>query len=359
MNYIKRNIENHFFVKVVNNHLTPEEEEYFDSWLAESDSNKERFADFVHLWEKLGEDEITDIPAAEEIWQNISNEISVNQTNKSLINSKPAHKEKFDFRDHRESKYRKIGLWFVRAAAVFLIFFLLHMVLRKEPPRLIESEKVTVNSNRTYIRSTGKGEKAIVPLADGSIVYLNSGSKLTYPRYFDSVTREVLLDGEAYFVIERNEQMPFKVQAGNLITEVLGTEFNVRGRKPGRIDVTVISGKVKTYRSENRQETVEIDNGEMLKFSDQSGFKKIKNIDISKILAWRENKLAFSRTPFEDVLQEIELNFGIRTKLLNEELKSKTLTGVFETDSLNEIILALSISLDVDIYRKGNYLIVE
>lgn len=359
MKLFSKNIENHFFVKVANNKLTTEEAEFFNEWLEESDSNKEKYTDFIHLWEKLGEDEPPDTPDADEMWENI--EDSINKETSIIFNEIKRDVNSYNFNSIqiKDSKYQKVGLWLVRIAAILLLFGLIHVFLRREPPRLIENTQISKSTSQTYIRSTKKGEKAVIPLADGSIVYLNADSKLTYPRYFDSITREVILEGEAYFVIEKNMQKPFRVAVENVVTEVVGTEFNIRNRKPGEIDVAVIKGKVRTFNSTIENVIIDIDRGQMVKFNKKSGFEKLSKIDISEILAWRQNKLAFNRTPLADVLQEIELNFDIRTKIINTNIIDKTLTGVFKTDSLNEIILALSISLDVNIVRKGNYLIVE
>ena len=80
----------------------------------------------------------------------------------------------------------------------------------------------------------------------------------------------------------------------------------------------------------------------------------LKKVDVSEYTAWKYNKLAFNNTPMTQVVQEIEIFYNVRISILNESIKNKRLTGVFEADSLDDVLSAISLSLNVDINRKGN-----
>ena len=92
--------------------------------------------------------------------------------------------------------------------------------------------------------ASSRGEKSIITMNDGSRVYLNSSSTLSYPATFPSDKREVFLEGEAFFEVTRNENRPFVIRSGNLTTKVLGTSFNVNAFDANNISVSVATGKV-------------------------------------------------------------------------------------------------------------------
>ena len=91
---------------------------------------------------------------------------------------------------------------------------------------------------------TQSGQKSTLVLADGTQIRLNAESSLSYPEKFEGNTREVVLEGEAFFDVARDESRPFIIKSGDLVTTVLGTTFNVKAFPNEQMAVTVVSGKV-------------------------------------------------------------------------------------------------------------------
>ncbi len=365
MGKINKTIDSQFLVRVIKNEVSPEEKEYFESWLNESNKNKEYFGDFLLLWEKMDRVDVPEPPDTAKQWNEISNLISEEKPNKNeeLTQSQtvgaaqPPKVYKMKYDKKKPASVSSIGVWFVRIAAVILVAVGLHFFLDNTSQQVPVSGNKKVATQQTYERVTAKGERATVPLADGTVVYLNADSKLIYPRYFLGNERKVELKGEAYFVVVSDKHRPFRVFVNKTITEVVGTEFNIRYRND-KLSVVVTKGVINAY-EENSEEKIRVEKGEIVGFENEGGFSSPEKVDVNEHIAWRKNKLAFRNTSLEEVLKEIEIFYNVAAQLENEKVKNRRLTGIFSTDSLDEVLAAVSISLDVEITRKGRNIIVK
>ena len=130
----------------------------------------------------------------------------------------------------------------------------------------------------------------------------------------------------------------------------------MKNRNDG-ISIVVAEGSVRT--STSVYEKVQtLRRGEMITYSQKNNNPKPVKADLSHYLAWRSDKLAFSHTPLVEVVEEIKRYYNLEAIFLKEKLKSKTLTGLFNTDSLDKIISIINLTLDIRIDRNGNKLIV-
>ena len=122
------------------------------------------------------------------------------------------------------------------AAAVLLVFFFAGRFL------LNTSGNVTVSAIE---QKTANGQQREIKLSDGTVVRLNAGSTITYPKTFSDTLREVTLSGEAFFSVAKNPKCPFIIHTGEIITRVLGTSFNVRAYPENEdVQIAVVEGKV-------------------------------------------------------------------------------------------------------------------
>jgi transmembrane sensor len=344
-------IDENFLLKIIQNVKTPEENELFQTWLNESDENKSKYSEYRKLWKDVSEFPVEENLGKEDQWNVIYKAIS--ETRESEQRKTPHSNSHSDYRSIRKRNYASGG-WLFKAAAVLIIALLSYQLYDWN------SESSVVPQNKPelqyYTRVAEKGEKAVVKLGDGTIVYLNTASEIRYPKYFEKYERRIEFTGEAYFEVASDAMRPFRVYVGNTVTEVVGTEFNIYNRN-NDFRIVVTQGKVKTYIKES-EEKIDLVKGEMLEFSDSVGFSIPKSIDVKDYLSWRENKMAFSDTPLAKVLEEIEINFNVNSVIKNKTLKNKKLTGTFNTNSLHEILTAISISMNIDIERNGNTIIV-
>ncbi|SDM34896.1 FecR protein [Daejeonella rubra] len=157
---------------------------------------------------------------------------------------------------------------------------------------------------------TPKGGKYQVRLPDGSKVWLNSASTLSYPTAFTGTERKVKLSGEAYFEIASNKKIPFRVESDGQIVEVLGTHFNINSYDDEDFTkTTLLEGSVKVIlnsKSDVLGKTRMLKPGEQsLTNSKQPGIR-IENADTEKAIAWKNGYFKFKNTPIQQIMREVE-----------------------------------------------------
>ncbi|HEY8954639.1 FecR family protein [Chitinophaga sp.] len=158
--------------------------------------------------------------------------------------------------------------------------------------------------------TTQKGNQYHLTLPDGTKVWLNAASSITYPTAFTGKERRVAISGEVYFEVMKNQQKPFIVQQGDMRVEVLGTSFNVNGYGDGEaLRTTLVEGKVKVEKGsagsilEPGQQAV-ISNGGGAIFIDH-------NPDIDAVLAWKNGSFAFKDAGIEAIMQQVQRWYNV------------------------------------------------
>ncbi|MDB5120265.1 MAG: FecR protein [Sphingobacteriales bacterium] len=154
-----------------------------------------------------------------------------------------------------------------------------------------------------------KGGKCQIVLPDGSRVWLNSASTLSFPITFAKTERKVTLTGEAYFEIAHNKKVPFRVESDNQIVEVLGTHFNIKSYKDeAYTKTTLLQGSVRIILRSPQLKTPKT---QLLKPGEQSLTNssqpeiKIESTDTAKVNAWKNGHFSFNNTPLQDIMKEI------------------------------------------------------
>lgn len=177
--------------------------------------------------------------------------------------------------------------------------------------------------------NVANGTTQTVHLADGTTVTLNSGSSLSYPRWFNIWERTVSLEGEAFFEVTKSGQ-PFTVETENARITVMGTAFNVRtwsAEANHRTSVFLKEGKVSLTSKTKQSKATILKPGEM---SSVYGNKAVptqpKQVDSSKATAWMQNGLAFDNQPLSEIFDEISRRYDIEIRVENKRLLDETLT---------------------------------
>lgn len=254
------------------------------------------------------------------------------------------------------------------AAAAFIIFIII----------LYPLVGVTGKTNKVAVTGSGNeitvnpGAKTKLRLPDGTHVWVNSDSKLSYSGTFKGSLREVYLEGEAYFDVVKDPARPFIVHTGGIDIRVLGTAFNVKAYKAeSTIEATLIHGLIEVtkpdqpdapkvilkpheklifdkYAAESNKKTDQhIANGN---FS-QDEIKKpaitiaqiANNIVDSAIIetSWVYNRLSFEDEKFDNIALKMERWFNVKITINNEKIKSYKLTGSFENETIDEALKEL------------------
>ena len=218
--------------------------------------------------------------------------------------------------------------------------------------------------------STKNGSKTNLVLPDGTKVWLNSGSQLTYDKTYGNKLREVSLTGEAYFDVVKNPERPFLIHTRKMDIKVVGTAFNVKcypGEKTtetclvrGSIEVTLKDREEKIMLKPN--EKLIINNNDDVRVKDKAAVKAEKTtvqaekpiISLSHLTllpvdntiietAWVQNRLVFSGESFEDVALKMERWYNVKIEFADEKLKEEKLTGNFEKETMVEALNALQL----------------
>lgn len=213
---------------------------------------------------------------------------------------------------------------------------------------------------RPNIVSVNKGQRAGITLPDGTIVHLNSESKLTYTPDFNGKLREVVLEGEAFFEVTPNKEKPFIVKTSVFDVEVLGTSFNVSVYNDENIvETALMEGKVKLTMQGCPSKPVYLTPSQKFIYSrsDRQGTISIMEGDTE--LAWKQGILAFNAEPLEEVFRKIERWYGVTMHYDKESLVNDNFTGQFKMISIQEMmnILRMHYNLKFKIENNDIYII--
>lgn len=161
-------------------------------------------------------------------------------------------------------------------------------------------------------------------LSDGTIVYLNSESKLKYPEVFGGEERKVYLEGEGYFEVAKDAEHPFRVMVNDMEVEVLGTHFNVNAYPEQKgVATTLAEGKV---RVRDRGREVVLAPGQQAIAT--SGQLEVREVDVQEYLSWKDGLFIFRRMPLAEIMVQVYRWYGIKSVFSDEGLRELTFSGV-------------------------------
>lgn len=205
-------------------------------------------------------------------------------------------------------------------------------------------EKLVYNS---LIVPRGKIFKII--LSDGTKVWLNADTKITYPQKFLATedTRTVVLDGEAFFEVAHNKEKPFIVKSNDLEIEVLGTRFNVSSyASSDQISTTLVEGSVKINNSMDSIPELILKPSYQAAFNKNSEKLEVFKVNTTDFTAWMDNKILFKNEPFKDLILNIERAYNVNVINQIPELENERFTGEFDEENIEDVIKTFSSRLD-------------
>lgn len=325
------------------------------SWFHESESNQKEFAQYETLWNAL---EIIG--------------------RKHEFDSDTAY-DKFIDQVERPTEVKKTASLLVRmlriAAMIVLTSGLAFIMGYRMKP-------VISKAGPTCTVIAPKGSKAFAELPDGTRVWLNAESKLSYPATFTDDSRNVYLEGESFFEVAKDKSRPFIVHTSGVNIRAIGTAFNVKSYpSEDFIQTTLVEGEVavekKVVSSARNAVVQDKRNVILLKPNQQATFYKTtsvidvhsrtsvaksapnslksnqynlvkkdsvllsKSVDTKLFTLWKDNKLVFDNEPFESISLRLERQFNMSFNFMDEDIKSFRFTGKFNEISVEQLLLAL------------------
>ena len=253
----------------------------------------------------------------------------------------------------RKSKTIKSFLLKLTAAAAILIVASLAGIYYFD-----SSNNSSRNSSlRSFVAAYG--ERKNIQLPDGTDVTLNGGSKIEIHESFGSITRDVFLQGEAFFDVKHNAKLPFIVHTAAMDVKALGTAFNVKAYLNEKItETSLISGLVEITLKESNNQVMLLHPNQKIKWEHPAENAVANNSSISKNptaltvpdsllqklviseagdikeIGWKENKLIFEDELFVDIAVLLERWYGVKIVFKDDSIRNYRFTGIFEREEL-------------------------
>lgn len=185
------------------------------------------------------------------------------------------------------------------------------------------------------------GEIRQITLPDSSVVQINSGSVLIYPKDFSGNTRSIYLNGEATFTVKRREAQPFIVKTSDMDVEALGTVFNVSSYHSDKSSsATLKTGKVAVrLKNERAGEAASfiLKPDEQLTFDRTTGATKLTNVQVENVLAWHKGHLLAEHLSIEDISKILERKYDVTIYISSAKYEGQYITAKFRhNESLDE-----------------------
>lgn len=201
-----------------------------------------------------------------------------------------------------------------------------------------------------------KGGEYVMTLEDGTVVHLNSESKIEYPVRFTEKNREVYLEGEAYFKVVRREKQPFIVKTTHMDIKVSGTEFNVKAYSDEKwVQTTLVQGKVTVFSGPNRTVQHRLEAEQQAELDLEKGKLDIKRVNVAPFIAWKEGQFVFEGNHLEEIMSVLGKWYDFNVIYREEWIKNIEFAGKLNRSGSIEPILDVIRSthkLHVDIQGK-------
>ncbi|WP_298535321.1 FecR family protein [uncultured Algibacter sp.] len=196
-------------------------------------------------------------------------------------------------------------------------------------------------SNNIISLETGYGQEREIILSDGSVVWLNAGSKISYKEGFP---RTIQLQGEAFFEVAKDKTHPFTVETpDNVIVKALGTSFNIKAYPENTYsETTLLTGKVEVSSKNYFEEKIIMlpnNNIRILKVDGTPLKTLIQNKQT--VLAWRNGKIRFENAPFKDIANDLNNQLNIKLVFENTTIANSKFTAIFDKSTPIEEILEI------------------
>ena len=384
---MERMVSKELVIKFLTGESTEAESLLIDQWLNKKAENKEYFDEIEFLWRASGINREISEEDKKNDWETILGRIG--KTNEyHALKSRDKQAE-----THTASsiKSRDILNKFLKIAAIFILAFSFSWAtfyfLNKRPG--------TGSLAYNQIITT-RGQKSQIILSDGTKVWLNSETIFKYPTAFNENQREVFLEGEAFFEVQKKDnKSPFLVNTADIYIKVLGTSFNVMAYSDeATVETTVVEGSVSVVRkglkpsqdrniilNPNQKVTflkkgsritlseIEIDKPTLVKSkeliqsispTDKDQILISSKVDIDLHTAWKEDRLIFRSETLENIAYKLERWYDVKIHIQDEELKNSRYTGKFaHKETLTQVMEILNLTTPINYSFKQNELYIE
>jgi ferric-dicitrate binding protein FerR (iron transport regulator) len=328
---MKKKFEESKIDKLIEEIQNGNNKEMIEKIIGDDEQSRKEFDQYLDVWEKSADLKAFDEIDAGADWKKVRSRMRFYKTRERI----------------------PLRTYLIRIAAVVVLAVSLAYFLNKLMVHVSHEDAI-------YTEFAANDLPRSIELADGSVISLNRGAKIIYNDGFGDLNRDIILEGEAYFEVTRNEALPFKVHSNNSTVEVLGTEFDVKADSSSVL-VSVVSGKVALYESADTENRIEL-------LADNTGFYNMSKNQIKSetsldqnILAWHTRKFVFRDLPLEEVCRVLADFYQLELITAKDLEFNESINVTCSTESLDDVLYSInnSIVADVRLLKQNELLIVS
>jgi ferric-dicitrate binding protein FerR (iron transport regulator) len=273
-------------------------------WIDESPANKKLFEE------------------SQRIWKNSQTYFAASEIN----SDREKIKDQIIQRLSKPTKKVRLSVWIYRVAAILAMPVMLGI-------GWYLGSSQTESKTQLCEVTAPKGQISKCILADGTEIWLNAGTTIKYNPSLTGKTREVQLDGEAYFKVSKNKHKPFVVNTQYAQIKVLGTVFNLKAYSgENKVETTLEEGRVEFNLRGSATKPVELKPGEQVVYSISEKKITVGKVETYLHTAWKDGKFVFKDADLQAIIQELEKLYDVRIHLKNDSLLKLHFRGMFEYD---------------------------
>jgi len=318
--------------KFFNNKCSVEETKHLLEWFATEEGQQYLDRHLDSDFQLLEDKHITPMPMgdSEEVWEKIEANME-KKTNDIPIK-------------------RKTTRYWQAAVAMAIIIFSSFWFVRNQQFLFPEKEEQVAEAQVIHYVA-GDHQQKILTLQDGTKIRLNSKAQIWIPEHSSDSTRDVILEGEAYFEVVHNKERPFTIHTQDVVIRDIGTSFNVRTLpNEQNVQIAVKEGKVAVTTAEGAEKL----SGGQYACVDLNRKKiHIDSLGVNNYLSWMTGRLKFNRVTLENVSLQLSRIYNASFSFSNESLKQLTLTSDFERKPLKKVLEVISLTLHIEYRMQG------
>jgi len=286
----------------LNGEASQAEKDELNRWIGESPANKRFFEE------------------NQRIWENSHSYFSVSE----ISSDREKIKDQIIQQLSKPAKKVSLQTWIYRVAAVLALPVMLGIGW------YLGSAEISSETQMCEVTAP-KGQISKCVLADGTEVWLNAGTTIKYNTNFNGKTREIQLDGEAYFKVFKNKHKPFVVNTEHAQIKVLGTIFNLKAYSgENKVETTLEEGSVEFSLNGSSTKPLELKPGEQIVYTISEKKITLGNVETYLHTAWKDGKFVFKDADLQTIIQELEKLYDVRIHLENDSLLKLHFRGMFE-----------------------------
>lgn len=350
-------------IRHITGDLPPGEQVQLMEWLSQSAENQQFYKEVVEAWQYAGTLSQASSGEMQPAFQKLRRRIEAAEPQGA---------------SPRKRSYRAFGISVLKYAAVLVPTFLLGGAAAILHFKGVSAESFHPSQ---YLVVTPNGTRSEITLADGTRVWLNAGSSLSYTENYNIKKRQVQLSGEAYFTVAKDKTRPFVVRSGGMEIQALGTAFNVKAYPSDNLlTATLVEGSIRvdgrsrtgkfTYTLEPNQNITLRTSGQVVTDPgnghrtvpganpEPQAIRRIEKVelenDVNTLLytSWKDRRWVIEQQSFVNFAEMLERRYNVKITYDANEMKDISFSGTIENETLEQVIRILQLSAPLQ-YKFG------